>query len=200
LVGEVLDWRLKPREVPDDVIQRLRTYSDPRLAERVEKAFGKAVEISSAEKRTQIKRLTELLSSGSGDPEAGRKHFLQQCGKCHQLFGEGKPIGPPLDGYERGSLKFWLPAIVEPSLAIREGYQSYMALTEDGRVVTGMMAAQDPKTVSLRTADDRQVVLERARLEQLRPVKTSLMPEQLFKEMNDQQIKDLFAYLMLGAR
>ncbi|QEG01645.1 Cytochrome c [Stieleria maiorica] len=200
LLEEVIQWRVRVPEVPEDVIQRLRTYDDPTFVARVEQAFGKAVTVSSAEKIAEIERLTDLLSHSAGDPEAGKKHFMSKCGTCHKLFGEGKTIGPPLDGYERGSLKFWLPAIIEPSLEIREGFQSYMALTDDGRVVTGMMAAQDPKTVTLRTADDQSVVLVRNDLEQFKAIKTSLMPEQVFKDMTDQQIVDLFAYLMLGTR
>jgi putative heme-binding domain-containing protein len=198
LLEEVIQWRVRQSEVPEDVVQRLRTYDDPDLAQRVEQAFGKAVTVTAAEKVAEIQRLTRWLEESSGDPEEGKKHFAAKCGTCHKLFGEGKSIGPPLDGYERGSLKFWLPAIIEPSLEIREGFQSYQALTDDGRVITGMMAAQDPKTVTLRTADDRQVVLVRDELEVFQPVKTSLMPEQAFKDMTDQQISDLFAYLMLG--
>jgi putative heme-binding domain-containing protein len=200
LLDEVIEWRLKPVEVPDDVIQRLRTYEDPEMIRRVEQAFGKAVEVTSEEKRAQMERLTTLLSGSEGDADRGKEVFAKKCGICHKLFGEGKAIGPPLDGYERGNLKFWLPAIVEPSLEIREGYQSYMALTDDGRVVTGMVDAQDPNTVTLRTAEDRPIVLDRDRLEQFRPMKTSLMPEQIFKDLSDGQIQDLFAYLMLGTR
>jgi putative heme-binding domain-containing protein len=198
LLEEVIRWRLRTEEVPDDVIQRLRTYEDPQLATRVEQAFGKAVSVSSAEKIIEIQRLTKSLVRSTGNPELGKNHFMAKCGTCHKLFGEGKNLGPPLDGYERGSLKFWLPAIIEPSLEIREGYQSYLALTHDGRVVTGMMVAQDPMTVTLRSADDQTVVLVRKDLEAFRPIKTSLMPEQILKDMTDQQIGDLFAYLRLG--
>lgn len=200
LLEEIIQWRVRTAEVPDDVIQRLRTYDDPKLVARVEQAFGKAVTVTAAEKVAEIQRLSQLLSVSRGNPDQGKKHFTAKCGTCHKLFGEGKAIGPPLDGYERGSLKFWLPAIIEPSLEIREGFQSYRALTDDGRVITGMMAAQDPKTVTLRTADDRQVILVRDDLEIFEPMKMSLMPEDVFKEMTDQQLSDLFAYLMLGTR
>jgi len=197
---ELNEWRLKKVDVPQDVIQRLRTYESAEIAAAVERAFGKEVTISSQEKRAEMERLSQLLSHSSGDPEAGKELFAKRCGTCHKLFGEGKSIGPPLDGYERGNLKFWLTAIIEPSIEIREGYQSYKALDENGRVVTGMMAAQDPNTVTLRTAEDQTVVLDRQTLETFAPVKTSLMPEQVLKDLTDQQIQSLFAYLALGTR
>ncbi len=200
LLAEINEWRLKRTDVPADVVQQLRAYEDPDIVAAAELAFGKAVAISTPEKAAEIRRLTALLSDGSGNPDAGKIHFMKNCGNCHKLFGEGQQIGPPLDGYERGSLKFWLPAIIEPSLEIREGYQSYKATTTDGRLITGMMEAQDPNTVTFRTADTQKVVLARGDLEDVRAVQTSLMPEQLLKELSDDQVKDLMAYLSLGAR
>jgi putative heme-binding domain-containing protein len=200
LLKEINQWRLKPGDVPGDVVQQLRAYEDPDLVAAVDKAFGVAVAVSTPEKVAEIKRLTEALADWSGDPAAGKNHYAKHCGNCHKLFGEGQTIGPPLDGYERGSLKFWLNAIIEPSLEIREGYQSYKAVTSDGRLVTGMIEAQDPNTVTFRTADTKQIVLTRNEIEGLQAIKTSLMPEKLLAELTDQQIKDLIAYLSLGAR
>ena len=128
----------------------------------------------------------------------GREHFTKKCATCHKLFGEGKQIGPPLDTYDRSNLKFWLPAIVEPSLEIREGFESYAAHTVDGRTITGMLAAQDKKSVTIRTADDQQIVLSRNDLEDLQAIKTSLMPDDTLKELTDEQVRDLFAYLSQG--
>ena len=109
--------------------------------------------------------------------------------------GIGESIGPALDNYDRGNLKFWLPAIVAPSLEIREGYQTYLALTVDGRVVTGMVSAQDLSSVTIRTADAKQVKLERDELEEFRAVKNSLMPEGLEKTISVEAMADLLAYL-----
>ena len=198
LLKEFTEWRLHPEEMPTDVLQRLRTYEEPDIVHAVEGAFGKPVTISSVEKLAQIDRLTTMLTATDGNAEAGRAHFMKKCAICHKLFGEGKQIGPPLDTYDRKNLKFWLPAIVEPSLEIREGYESYAAHTVDGRTITGMLTAQDNQSVTFRTADDQQVVLSRSDLEDLQAIKTSLMPEDTLKELTDEQIRDLFAYLALG--
>ncbi|MFU7557781.1 PVC-type heme-binding CxxCH protein [Roseiconus sp. JC912] len=203
LVNEVTSWRLKRREVPEDVVQQLRAYEDEAMTQSVEEAFGKQVTVSSKEKIAQIQRYSDLLASSlkdvsTGDEvERGEAIFKSKCGNCHRLFGQGNSIGPALDGYERGNVKFWLNAIIEPSLEIREGFQSYQALTEDGRVLTGMMHAQDPQTVTLRTADNRQVILVRDDLERFAPMQTSLMPENLLQDLSDEQVSDLFRYLML---
>jgi len=199
LLAELNAWRLRRDQIPPDVVQQLRSYEDTEIATRVEQAFGKAID-SAPEKIAEIKRLREILTADSGNHEKGKAHFTKRCGNCHQLFGEGKKVGPPLDGYERGNLTFWLNSIVEPSLEIREGFQSYLILTKDGRVLNGMIAAQDPKTVTLRNADNQLSVISRDDIESLKAIRTSLMPTDVLKDMTPGELRNLFAYLSLGAK
>lgn len=200
LLHELATWRLRKSDIPPDVVQRLRTYTDNEVVAEVEKVFGKIDAVSTPEKVAEMKRLSQVLSQADGNPRAGEIHFEKRCATCHQLFGKGNAIGPPLDNYDRGNTQFWLLAILAPGLEIREGFQSYMALTTDGRVVTGMIAEQSPNTVTIRAADNRTIVLDRKNIEQLRAIETSLMPDDVLKEMTDGQIVDLFAYLMQGVR
>ena len=200
LLAELTQWRLRRDQVPPDVVQQLRTYDDPEIVSAVETAFGKALTSASPEKVAELKRIKAVVTAKAGDPVAGKQQYTKRCGTCHQLFGEGKKVGPPLDGYERDSINFWLNGIVEPSLEIREGFQSYLILTDDGRALNGMIAAQDPKTVTLRNADNQTTVVSRDDIVQLKALKTSLMPADVLKQMTDKQLQDLFAYLSLGAK
>ena len=69
----------------------------------------------------------------------------------------------------------------------------------DGRVLNGMIAAQDPKTVTLRNADNQLTVISRDDIESLKALRTSLMPTDVLKDMKDDELRDLFAYLSYGA-
>lgn len=197
LVDELNAWRIRPEHVPADVVQQLRSYPDPSMQENINKLFGKTLDPESDQK-LEFTRLRRLLANGSGNSEQGQKIYTKKCGNCHQLFGEGNKVGPPLDGYERGNPAFWLNAIVAPSMEIREGFQSYLVLTDDGRSVTGMIADQDSKTVTLRNAENQMSVLSRDHIESLRALPTSLMPNNLLGDLSDQDIRDLFMYLSLG--
>ena len=199
LLSELNAWRLRRDQIPPDVVQQLRTYQDSEIAEQVELAFGKTID-SASDKLAEMTRLREIMTSGTGQHTRGKEQFTKRCANCHQLFGEGKKVGPPLDGYERGNLTFWLNAIVEPNLEIREGFQSYLVLTVDGRVLNGMIAAQDPNTVTLRNADNQLTVISRDDIESLKALKTSLMPTDALKDMTDTELRDLFAYLSLGTK
>ncbi|MEM1294402.1 MAG: dehydrogenase, partial [Verrucomicrobiota bacterium] len=108
-------------------------------------------------------------------------------------------IGPDLTGYERGSLDFWLSGILDPSLEIREGFETYIAKLSDGRILTGMMASQEPQTITLRDAANQTTVVSRAEIANLQAIPMSLMPEGLLGGLSDTQLADLFAYLSLAA-
>lgn len=200
LLRELNQWRLRPDQVPTDVIQQLRTYDDPSLAAEVTRAFGQPISASGAEQVAEIHRLKQILGAAPGDAGAGQRHFVQRCASCHQLFGEGDKVGPALDGYQRDDVNFWLTAVVAPSLEIREGFQSYLALTVDGRAINGMIADQDDHAVTIRSADKELSVLPRDEIESLAALPTSLMPADTLKDLRDQEIRDLLAYLMWQAR
>ncbi len=200
LLTELNEWRLRRDQIPADVVQQLRTYEDAEIVAQVEQAFGKSIDATAPQQAAEMQRLKQLLATSPGNAEAGKEHFTKRCANCHQLFGEGKKVGPPLDGYERGNMNFWLTSIVGPSLEIREGFQSYLVLTLDGRALNGMIAAQDPNTVTLRNAENQLSVISRDDIEQLKALSTSLMPSDVLKEMQDNELRDLFAYLSLGAK
>ena len=200
LLAELNAWRLTRDQVPADVVQQLRTYQQAEIVAKVDRAFGKPVTASAPEQLAEINRVRKIVSKSAGDAQHGKQLFVKHCANCHQLFGEGKKVGPPLDGYQRGDQSFWLNAIIVPSLEIREGFQSYLVLTTGGRVINGMIAAQDDKTVTLRNADNQLTILDRDQIEDLKAIPTSLMPTDLLKEMSEDDIRDLFAYLSLQGR
>jgi putative heme-binding domain-containing protein len=111
------------------------------------------------------------------------------------LFGEGGDIGPELTGYDRGSADFWLQNILTPSLEIREGYGAYVVETKDGRVWTGMIKAQDAKSLTLRDLTGKDVRLANAEIKSQTASPVSLMPAGLLAGLSDEALRDLFAYL-----
>jgi putative heme-binding domain-containing protein len=159
---------------------------------------------TTAEMRKEIERLAAVVRSGKGDPYEGKKLFTTHCGKCHRLFGKGGDVGPDLTTYQRDDLDAMLLHIVNPSAEIREGFETWLVTTADGRSLTGSLVEKDDQVVVLRGADGPTIVLARDKVEEMRVVPQSLMPEGLLKGLRDPQVRDLFAYLRstqpLGAR
>ncbi len=194
LLDEIESARLKASVVPPDVIQTMRLHEDEALQQRIQRLWGRT-RATSAELQIQIDRIRALLREGSGTPKAGHELFKQKCGVCHTLFNEGGQTGPNLTGYERDNLNFIVPAIIDPSAAIREEFTNFQILTNDGRVLTGLIENQDTQSVTLRGVDNKTTRVSRDDIEQLKASELSLMPEGLLREMTDQQIRDLFAFV-----
>lgn len=199
MMDKVDEAVVKDRDVSPDVVQLMMQHNDPALNERISDHWpGIAAGSGGVDLAAEDKRIKEVLSAGAGDAAAGKVIFSTRCATCHQLFGEGMSIGPDLTPYERGNLDFWIPSIVNPSLELREGYLNYVASMKDGRVLTGLMQEQSPKTVSLRDLAGQVTVLDRTEVEKLEASPISLMPPALLSGLSDEELRDLFAYLMKG--
>ena len=188
--------KIAPRTLPLDMVRTLQRHADAGIAKLVEKHWGKVQAATPAAKRQEMERLVGLVKSGKGDEKAGKLIFTNTCAKCHKLFNDGAAVGPDLTGYERDNLGYWVENIADPSASIRDEYLTFLIETKDGRNLTGIIAAQDKATVTLKQADGQSVRLAREQIEELRASPISLMPEDVLKELKDQQIRDLFAYLM----
>ena len=202
--------RLDKAAVPNDVVRRIRGLESPRSREGglssppggdaaivtlITKHWPNIRQATSAELEKEITRLAEVINLTTGSPYAGKKLFLENCGVCHKLFTKGGEIGPDLTVYQRGDLPNLLLNIVNPNAEIREGYESFLVETKDGRSLTGFRADQDATVVVLRTPDGQTVPLPRAEIASMEPAGASLMPEGLLSNLSDQQVRDLFAYL-----
>ncbi len=191
--------KINPRSLPIEVVQKMQLHRDREVVRLLGKHFGRVRPDSPREKQREILRLARVLRAGKGNAAAGRKVFTDTCGKCHKLFGEGGDVGPDLTGYERSNAMYWLENIVDPSAIIREEYTTFVVRTTDGRTLTGLVANQDKTTVSLRDQEGRVSRIGRAKIEEMSASPVSLMPEGQLRALKDQQVRDLFAYLMSKA-
>jgi putative heme-binding domain-containing protein len=125
----------------------------------------------------------------------GKIVFMNKCGTCHTLHGEGAKVGPDLTTANRQDLAALLANIVDPSAVIRREYVVNVVLTNSGRTVTGILAEQDGANVTLLTAENKRVTLPRDDVAEMNESETSLMPEDLLEAMSTQDRRDLFSYL-----
>ena len=187
--------RLDPKTIPLDVVRKLTVHREPRVAALVAKHWGNIDGATTAKMQQQIARLAETIGSASGSPYSGKKLFTANCAKCHTLFGQGGQIGPDLTSYKRDDVPNMLVNIVNPSAEVREGFETYQAATDDGRIVSGFLVDRDNQVVVLRGADGQTVTLAQDEIEELLPQRKSLMPEGVLAKLSDQDVRDLFAYL-----
>ncbi|MCA9247240.1 MAG: c-type cytochrome, partial [Planctomycetales bacterium] len=195
LMDAVEHDEVKPADVPPAVLRRMLLHGDEQLATAVRQRWGSVSGETTAAIQREIARLTEVINSEHGSPYAGKQLFMANCGKCHTLFGDGGKVGPDLTAFRRDDLPNMLLAVANPSAQIREGYEQFLIVTDDGRALTGLIDDSDNQVILLRTADGRQLAIPLDEIEVMRPLGQSLMPEGALKDLDDRQIRDLFAYL-----
>jgi putative heme-binding domain-containing protein len=184
-------------DVPNDVALRLRLFGDKELDALCDRYFGNLFKASTAEKQKQIERVTKVLqNSSTANLNAGKEIFSARCAACHTLFGEGQNIGPELTGAERTNLENMLLNIVDPSVAIREGFTLFRFQLKDGRDLVGFITDREGNQIKLRDAVGQMTIFPASMIDKEQTIPTSIMPEGLLDDLQDQSLRDLFAYLM----
>lgn len=195
LLAAVDAGRISPELISTAAVRRMSMQNDPQLQQTLQKYWPEAAGISAADAQQETARVQAALAAGSGNPKVGKQLFMQNCGRCHLLWEEGGRVGPDLTPFNRDNLERMLSSIVNPSLEIREGFENYVAVATDGRVLNGFLVQKDSQVLILRGADGQNVILRQDEIDDLRVLPQSVMPEGTLKTLADQQLRDLFAYL-----
>jgi putative heme-binding domain-containing protein len=195
LLAAVEQGSVPAKDFSLEQVRRVLLHQDPKLTGRAEKLWGQVRPATSREKQGRILAVSQVLAGGAGDAARGKLLVTRHCLVCHQLFGEGAPIGPDLTAADRKNLEVLLPNVIDPSAVIREGYQQYVATTVDGRVLSGLLAENTADRVTVLDAKGVRTTLRRPEVESLTRAETSLMPEGILDPLADREVRDLFAYL-----
>jgi putative membrane-bound dehydrogenase-like protein len=193
LLAAVGQKQIPRNDLTDNTIMRIRAFHDAGLNKQIETVWGKVRE-TPAELNALIDRMRASLHEGRGSFERGRKVFETQCSKCHQFEGQGHNVGPNLDGAGR-DIEYLLVNILDPNRVVGQPYFVHTVERKDGRVETGLLAAEDETSVSLKNENDAVKVILKKDIEQMSVQPKSLMPEGLDKNLTVQDFRDLIRYL-----
>ncbi len=195
LLNAVEAGSISAKEVTPQDLARMAMHEDADIREAMTRHWGSFRAATPEEKLAEVRRLNNDLRAAPGDAQRGREVFRKRCASCHRLFGEGTELGPDLTHANRSDRDFLLRSLVDPSAQIRREYLNYVVVTGDGRVLTGLIVDQTPATLTLADAENRRTRLPRQEVETMRPSTVSLMPEDLYRQLTPQDLRDLFAYL-----
>ncbi len=172
--------------------EQLLHASDPAVRRRAESLLaGRA---TSADRSEVLARYQAALSLPR-DPARGHQVYLDQCAKCHQLQDQGYAVGADLATASTRTDETILTDVLDPSRQITVGYQNYTVLTDDGRIFTGVLAAETATSITLRKEEGVEETILRRAIDQMEASSISMMPEGLEKEVTPQDLADLLAYL-----
>jgi putative heme-binding domain-containing protein len=135
------------------------------------------------------------------DFKNGQKMFgAARCVVCHRFFGDGGATGPDLSqAAGRFQLKDLAEAIVDPSKVVSDQYRAAVVTTTGGKVFTGKIVSEtkDDITILVSPEDSTKVeIVKKTDIEETVPSLVSVMPKDLLKELNENEVYDLLAYLL----
>jgi len=141
--------------------------------------------------------LGELLKM-KGNADHGKQLFntTATCTKCHVVNNQGKDVGPNLSeiGSKLGKDAL-LVSILDPSAGISHNFETFVAVTDDGKVVSGLLVSKTDSEVVLKDAEAILHTLKLAEVDELKKLSTSLMPADLQKLLSAQDLVDVVEYL-----
>ena len=171
--------------------QQLITHTDESIRTASETIFSDS---PSTDRAKVVESFRDVVKM-PGSAERGKAVFGKRCATCHQLDKVGHRVGPDLAAIINRSPANLLVAMLDPNRAIEARFLDYRALTDDGRIFTGMLIAETATSITLQGPEAKQNTLLRRELDDLRSTGKSIMPEGFEKDVSRQDLADLFAYL-----
>jgi putative heme-binding domain-containing protein len=111
------------------------------------------------------------------------------------LQGVGTQVGADLNAIRDHATESILINILDPNREVKPQFLSYHLVTDAGRILTGMIAAETPNNLTIRRADGTTETVLRIHIEELRSTGLSFMPEGLETQIDVPAMADLLAYL-----
>ncbi len=201
LLAAVKSGSLPRGDLTADVVRQIRNFKDESLNAEIARVWGTARE-TTGDRAKLIAVYKKMLTSRPGlapDPFLGRAVFAKTCQQCHTLFGTGGQVGPDLTGSNRADLDYVLANVLDSSALIGKDYIAHAIATNDGRVLTGIIRAEDNDAVTLVTANET-VVLPKGEIAERHASEQSMMPDDLWKLLSEHEIRSLVAYLASPAQ
>jgi putative heme-binding domain-containing protein len=145
--------------------------------------------------RAEIIRRYDAALKLEGDPRRGAEVFERNCLTCHQRAGKGHRVGPDLASVAGRAKETLLSDILDPNREVAPDSMSFVLVTKDGQVLTGLIAEETPAAVKLRRAEGVEESVPRGEIAELRATGQSLMPVGLETALSPQDVADLIEVL-----
>ncbi len=193
LLDAMEQQRIRPADLDAVRRERLVKHGQADIRRRVAAVIADAAPAS----RDKVLAEYQKALTMKGDVQQGAARFKKTCAGCHRFRDEGRELGANLTALKDRSSPALLTAILDPNRAVEAKFQNYNAVTQDGRIFSGMVVSQTASSVTLAQPDGKQEVILRADLDEFVNTGHSFMPEGLEKDLNLQDLADIFAFLQL---
>ncbi len=191
--------------VPRDQFEKYNTLSGADLLTGSGNDLATVPQPRGPGKNWKVETALPLVETGlvSRNYEQGKNMFAATlCLSCHAMRGEGGSVGPDLTQLgTRFSAKDMLVHIIDPNKEVSDQYAATVFLMKDGSSVVGRLAGEDKDKYLVSQnpfAPDMLREIPRKDVTSTKLSKVSLMLPGLINRLNEEELKDLVAYLVAG--
>ncbi|KAA5540925.1 c-type cytochrome [Roseiconus nitratireducens] len=196
LLGLVEAGKASPRLLTDPSLRgRLESLaSDPQR-----QRLNRLVEDLPDENQALIAVMAQRKASYLGQPgevSAGQQLFTKHCAVCHQVAGQGTAVGPNLDGVGNRGLDRVIEDVMIPNRNIDAAFRASIVLTDEGSVVSGLVKRTDGAQLVVVDQTGKEINIPSDQIVEQKSVRTSPMPANFHETFDENQARDLLAYLL----
>ena len=140
------------------------------------------------------------VNATAGDATSGKELFKKSCLICHQIAGEGKQVGPNLDGIGNRGLDRVLEDVLAPNRNVDVAFRTTTVVTKEGKAYSGLLKELEGNRVSIIDSLAKETILQSDTIEERQAATTSPMPSNVGETFSESQLRDLVTYLLLQRR
>ncbi len=140
LLEAVEQGKFAPTELESPRIAWLLSHPDPAIRDRAQRRLG----LLKPARRQEVVDAYQPVLSMRGDAARGAKQTFQRicASACHRAEKVGHEIGPNLATAKNRGAEFLLLNVLDPSREVNPEYVNYSVALDDGRILTGLIAAE----------------------------------------------------------
>ena len=126
--------------------------------------------------------------------------FVQACQLCHQLKGQGKLVGPQLDGIGNRGVERLLEDILDPNRNVDKAFHTQTVSLDNGDALSGLYRREEGNLLFLINAAGQEFSVEKNEITNRTTSHKSLMPENFSELFEEEQISDLVTFLLSSVK
>jgi putative heme-binding domain-containing protein len=142
-----------------------------------------------------VQSKAEAVRKTAIDLQIGKRVYQERCANCHQLGGQGKLIGPQLDGAVVRTIDRLCEDILWPNRNVDEAFRITNVLMEDGETISGLILDRTDSSLEIVDQAGKSQRVARGDIEREKISNLSLMPGNFEELISDSELASLIGYL-----
>jgi putative heme-binding domain-containing protein len=150
---------------------------------------------SDTDRALVVQAKADAVRKAAIDLDVGKRVFQERCASCHQLGGQGKVIGPQLDGAIVRTIDRLCEDILWPNRNVDEAFRITNVLLEDGETFSGLILDRNDSSLEIVDQAGKSQRVARGQIEQEKISKLSLMPGNFEELISDAELASLIGFM-----